>query len=495
VFGFAFLSLLTVIGLSACGGGEPRLTVKVEGATAVNAANLEGGSLVLKSLSDTNPYAVASIDGQYDLPFSVSAELTVDRHPTNQVCRVTTAPSGTTIHCAFTPINDTGLSVCRAQTPCPAEDAGAGRDAIASRLTKVSAGSSQDGFDFTRICNNGIEEGRAGCAISTDARPGPLATDWGCTRDNVTGLVWRGVDYGTRSTFNAARNLAPALRGESWCGREGWGLPSVHQLQSVLNSAGVQRGDYRIAAPLTALPVFDFNARNQAESLAAGRPSSEQDNFSDAVRSGFWTANQVFDDDRLGWAVLFQGAGRVKYEDADLPALRVVPVSGHDLPKRFADPYHGWARWVFNSRDGTLLDRRSGLMWMVCSSGRSYDPSTARCTGNGLFTFEQALALPTGINTDASANRGYDDWRLPNRAELASLVDYEQRNPAVSSDNALTASLRSDLEGNPGSFWTSSWVPSNGAGDAFVVNFTTGEVALTPELQTLLRARLVRNAR
>jgi len=81
--------------------------------------------------------------------------------------------------------------------------------------------------------------------------------------------------------------------------------------------------------------------------------------------------------------------------------------------------------------------------------------------------------------------------------ELASLVDYQQRGPAVSSDNTLTGALRSDLGPNPGSYWSSSWVPAATAGgEAFVVDFTTGEVGLTTlGVDLPLRVRLVRHAR
>jgi hypothetical protein len=202
-------------------------------------------------------------------------------------------------------------------------------------------------------------------------------------------------------------------------------------------------------------------------------------------------------DENLAWAVLLEGAGRVKLERADDPQLRIVPVSGQDLARRFADPYHRLERWQFDARAGTLLDRRSGLMWMVCSAGRSFDEATGRCDGTAAFTFEEALALPAAVNAASpSANRAYRDWRLPNGMELASLIVYQQQGPAVSSDNALTAALRIDLGLDPGSCWSSSWVPAAGSGgDAFVVNFTIGDVGLTADFDFRLRARLVRHAR
>jgi hypothetical protein len=212
---------------------------------------------------------------------------------------------------------------------------------------------------------------------------------------------------------------------------------------------------------------------------------------------GYWTTDQAFNNPGNAWAVSFEGAGRVKLHPIT-NALHIVPVSTADLQERFSDSYHSLDRWQLDAKAGTLLDRRSGLMWMVCSAGRSYNAATGVCDGTGAFNFDQALAFPASVNGgDLATNRGYGDWRLPNRAELASLIDFQQRAPAVSSDNSLTLSLREDLGGAPGAYWTSSWVPgaAGSGGDVFVVNFTEGEIGLVPQFDLPLRVRLVRDAR
>ncbi|MBK1723019.1 DUF1566 domain-containing protein [Thiocystis violacea] len=93
---------------------------------------------------------------------------------------------------ALGPLNDTGIQFCGAATdgngPCdgsqPAgQDAHYGRDAqaAAGTLTKIGGGSA--GFDFTKIANNGSD-------LPASATLGSGPTDWACTRDNVTGLIW-----------------------------------------------------------------------------------------------------------------------------------------------------------------------------------------------------------------------------------------------------------------------------------------------------------------
>ena len=96
-------------------------------------------------------------------------------------------------------LNDTGQTLCynAANTPvacsaavgCDAgvnsrQDARYGRDAQAAAgpLTKIGAGAT--GFDYSKIANNGS-------TLAANATLGAATTtDWACTKDNVTGLIW-----------------------------------------------------------------------------------------------------------------------------------------------------------------------------------------------------------------------------------------------------------------------------------------------------------------
>jgi hypothetical protein len=492
--GASMIAAVVVAGCGGGGGGGDVYSVIVDSSTVPLTGRLEGGDIVLKSLSDNSTTTISSVDATFQLPGfkdpNANTAVVVSRHPINQLCVARSGAAEPTLKLECVPkrLNDTGLVACRSgASSCPTEDAGSGRDSIVAQLRKAGSAQSPLGFDYTRLCNNGQEEGGPECKLAADATPGIDLRDWGCTRDNHTGLVWRVVGYGTRSTFSEALALAADLQTQTWCGRSGWGLPNAHQLQSVLNSAGPQQGAYRIAASLAFLPTFDFNARNQA---AQQTPAGLVD------MSGFWSSDAAFNNAGNAWAVSFEGAGRVVLHDVTR-ALYLAPVSTADFPQRFSDPYHSLDRWQFDAKAGTLLDRRSGLMWMVCSAGRSYNAVTGACDGAGSFTFDQALATATTVNAGAPAvNRGYADWRLPNRAELGSLIDHQQRAPAVSSDNALTLALRQDLGVTPGAYWTSSWVPRAGSdGDVFVVDFVDGLIGLAPQLDLQLRVRLVRDAR
>ncbi len=96
------------------------------------------------------------------------------------------------------PLNDTGIDFCRdhvtgVDTPVtpttnctPAQggqDARYGRDPASARNLTGKIGAGSKGFDFTKIANNGT-------TLAASATLGTNPTDWACTYDNTTGLMW-----------------------------------------------------------------------------------------------------------------------------------------------------------------------------------------------------------------------------------------------------------------------------------------------------------------
>jgi hypothetical protein len=179
------------------------------------------------------------------------------------------------------PLNDTGQPLCydaaNAAVPCsaavsgdagvnPRQDGRYGRDAAAAagQLTKIGAGDA--GFDFTKISNNGS-------VLPASAVLGSGPTDWACTRDNVTGLMWEvKTTSGLRSSFHAytwysadgtnnggdagglgsntcagtlsatpynnqcnTQNFASAVNAISLCGHSDWRLPRHKELRSIVH--------------------------------------------------------------------------------------------------------------------------------------------------------------------------------------------------------------------------------------------------------------------
>lgn len=78
--------------------------------------------------------------------------------------------------------------------------------------------------------------------------------------------------------------------------------------------------------------------------------------------------------------------------------------------------------------NGTMTDKATGLMWQRCLIGQE----GANCSSGAAksFSWAQALIYPTQ-KTPQSMLAGYQDWRLPNIRELASLVELQCGNPAI----------------------------------------------------------------
>jgi hypothetical protein len=172
---------------------------------------------------------------------------------------------------AQSPLNDTGLDTCFNDSGStgttepgshPRQDCRFGRDAAAASgaLGKVGAGGK--GFDFTKIGNDGS-------VLAAGASLGTNPTDWACTLDNVTGLVWEvkttsglrnaantyswfsadpffdngfaGIQNGgscggvgcDTAAFTAAVNGLGG--GTGLCGHHDWRVPSVQELKSLVD--------------------------------------------------------------------------------------------------------------------------------------------------------------------------------------------------------------------------------------------------------------------
>lgn len=125
----------------------------------------------------------------------------------------------------------------------------------------------------------------------------------------------------------------------------------------------------------------------------------------------------------------------------------------------------------FKDGAGGVADSATGLTWKRCPegmSGAACDSGTA-LTGN----WGEALARVATVNAaGATLGEGHSDWRLPNRNELASLVERKCTAPAINA----TVFPRTPAQ----SFWTASPYSLN-AGLAWYVDFNAGDVAPAPK--------------
>lgn len=104
-------------------------------------------------------------------------------------------------------------------------------------------------------------------------------------------------------------------------------------------------------------------------------------------------------------------------------------------------------RFVINLREGTIIDKKSGLMWKRCVEGKS----GLECNmGMAEFMWWDEAE----IHGKHSGYAGYGNWRLPTVGELQDIVERSCSSPAV---NLVV------FPGDPGKeVWTSSEVPRRG---------------------------------
>lgn len=105
-------------------------------------------------------------------------------------------------------------------------------------------------------------------------------------------------------------------------------------------------------------------------------------------------------------------------------------------------------RFIDND-DGTITDKSTGLMWQREAPVETMTRKTA-------LEYTENLTLA-----------GYGDWRLPNRNELESIVDYQRWSPAID-----TAYFPNTV---PSWYWSSSTFAGS-SNLAWVVGFYSGNV-------------------
>lgn len=162
------------------------------------------------------------------------------------------------------PLNDTGMrkclntatntfsNTCSGATVLPGQDGFYGRD-----NSYPDAVDGLLGFSFAKICNSGELAGTGSCPVAPSLGSG--ANQWGCTKDNVTGLIWEvKTSSGLRGKNNIYTNFGDGAATDAsgfvsvvntqatlmlMCGANDWRLPTVTELQSILNYSTMKVAD------------------------------------------------------------------------------------------------------------------------------------------------------------------------------------------------------------------------------------------------------------
>jgi hypothetical protein len=245
-------------------------------------------------------------------------------------------------------------------------------------------------------------------------------TDWVMVRDNVTGLIWEVKtdddsihDKSFKFYWIDTYSFIDQLNSDNFGGYNDWRLPSVKELSTLLNSASYGY-------------VYG--------------PAINSAFFPNTMNSLYWSVTTYAKSVDHSWWVDFSN-GHVVRDYSKSYNTYVRAVRGGQSQASLID-----------NGDGTVTDTTTGLMWQQAEAGE--------------MTWEEALEYCNDLSL-----AGHNDWRLPNRNELQSLVDYWVYDPAM------------DTAAFPGEwhwfFWSST---TDGgylaSGRAWRVNFSDGSLKI-----------------
>lgn len=250
-------------------------------------------------------------------------------------------------------LNDTGIDWCAnkgqhftadKEAKCeallatfPGQDGQEGRDAAMRKGSLSKIGSGDAGFDYTKICNNGQPEGESNCPAN-QAVAGTAANQWGCTRDNVTGLIWevktvsglRDKDktytwYNPNDRHNGGSKgdnctgaecntdlFIKAVNQQGLCGANDWRLPTRRELHSMVHHG-------RVTAP-----AVDISS------------------FPNTASTGYWTATPVAATPFKAWYVNFENGWDFWDDKANKQHVRLVRLCDScELATAMLNPRYG----------------------------------------------------------------------------------------------------------------------------------------------------------
>lgn len=322
-------------------------------------------------------------------------------------------------------LNDTGIAACIDGANQLISCGGTGQDAEFGRdLTHPADANGRLGFRFTQLCNSGEPVGQGTCPSAPT--PGNGRNDWGCTRDEVTGLVWevKTASGGKRDWRRNYTYYSPDYDPDGTYG----GPKDVTGFVTAVNAAGLcGASDWRVPTPAELMGIVDMGQ--------ATLPAVDTRFFPNTITGAYWGAGTVYSGvlaDQLAWVTDFSfGLGSIsaQFRESARP-LRLV-----------RGGQAGGARFVVAHSGQEVSDRATGLVWRRCAEGQSFDGEA--CSGSALrLTWVDALK-----RAQQQANETGVAWRLPNQKELASLLDHEHR---------AHINRRAFPPGDPTDQWTSS---------------------------------------
>ncbi|MEI6745792.1 MAG: DUF1566 domain-containing protein, partial [Methylococcaceae bacterium] len=154
---------------------------------------------------------------------------------------------------------------------------------------------------YTKIANNGS-------MLPDSAKLGNASTDWTCTKDNKTGLIWevKTTDGGLRDsaktyTWNQGNDFASSVNGQRLCGFSNWRLPTKGELEGLV---------YCSDGKTKAL------GKDESGYICTGSPTKPTINatyFPNTKENWFWSSSPYANGSGNAWGVTTSSGGSYGY--------------------------------------------------------------------------------------------------------------------------------------------------------------------------------------
>jgi M6 family metalloprotease-like protein len=301
-----------------------------------------------------------------------------------------------------------------------------------------------------------------------------------CIQDNLTGLLWtkRGnlpapPGEWQYLSWGDAIDYAKSL---SWCGCSTWRLPNINEIESLLNIGSLSPYSWLYGQGFSDVGAAKFwTSTFRAVDLGTQNPTAWTQEFFDGKMA--WAVKGTWD---YTWPVC--GAG------TDTPAKLLE--TGQYKPDRDGDDgtYHAGRDWpatgyrfkvIFcndvgpcpgqnqdcdtNEWNDLVIDGATGLIWSRYASSIGL---AAPCNKSIFKNWQNGLDYIECLNDNQYL--GFKDWRLPNKNELRSLIDYSRWSPAIDKFHPFISA--------GGMYWSSTTVGTGGEQTkAVLVDLTYGQ--------------------